>query len=134
MPPRLRLLFSTMSVTLFVVAALPIYRELSQRRDIWWTPFAMLVPLAETTDRVEIYVRGEPLAALLQAGHLQMGEVQHASVLAASDVGLRFNNWERLRAEHTFLLLICAAMCGVAAVMLLLVLTRRLAYRGEVTR
>jgi hypothetical protein len=130
----MRVLFSTMSVTLFFVAAVPIYRELSQRRDIWWTPLTMLVPLAETKDRVEIYVRREPLAALVQAGQLRVDENGSSSVLAASDVGLRFNNWERVRAEHTFVLLICAAMCGVAAVMFLLVLTGRLAYRGEVAR
>jgi hypothetical protein len=111
----MRLLFSIMSVTLFFVAALPIYRELSRRSDIWWTPFTMLVPLAEGADRVEIYVRREPLTALLQAGHLRLEEDHGSSVLIA-------------------FLLTYAAMCGVAAVMLLLVLTGRLAYRGEVAR
>ena len=134
MPPRMRLLFSIMSVTLFFVAALPIYRELSRRSDIWWTPFAMLVPLAEGADRVEIYVRREPLTALLQAGHLRLEEDHGSSVLAASDIGLRFNNSDRVRGEHIAFLLTSAAMCGVAAVMLLLVLTGRLAYRGEVAR
>ena len=134
MPPRMRLLFSTMAVTIFFVAALPIYRELSRRSDIWWTPFPMLVPFADSKERVEIYVRREPLAALLQAGQLRMEENGRSSVLAAGDIGLRFNNWDRVRGEHIVLLLACAAMCGVAAVMLLLVLTGRLAYRGEVAR
>src|SRR5213594_1411077 len=71
MPPRIRFLFSTMSVTLFFVAAVPLYQELSRRSDIWWTPRTMLVPLAESADRVEIYARGRPLGALLQAGQVQ---------------------------------------------------------------
>jgi predicted xylose isomerase-like sugar epimerase len=91
----------------------------------------MLVPLAESTDRVEIYARGKPLAALLQAGRLRIAEEGGSSTLAASDVGLRFNNWDRVRVERLSLLLVYAAGCGVSACMFLLVLTGRLAYRGE---
>jgi hypothetical protein len=71
MPPRIRLLFSTLNLALFLVAAVPLYGELSRRSDIWWTP------------------------------------------------------------ERLPLLLVCAAGCGITACMLLLVLTGRLAYRGE---
>ena len=129
MPPRVRL-FSILSISFLLVAAVPLYRELSQRDDIWWTPRTMLVPLAGSKDRVEIYVRGQPLAALVQAGHLRIGEDRESVVLAASDVGLRFNNWDRIRAGRLPLLLVYAAGCGVAALTLLLVLTGRLAYRG----
>jgi hypothetical protein len=91
----------------------------------------MLVPLAESTDRVEIYARGKPLAALLQAGQLRIAEEGGPSTLATKDVGLRFNNWDRVRVERLPLLLVYAAVCGVTACMFLLVLTGRLAYRGE---
>ncbi len=131
MPPRIRLVFALLSQVLFLVAAVPLYGELSRRSDIWWTPHAMLVPLAESTDRVEIYARGKPLAALLQAGRLRIAEEGGSSTLAASDVGLRFNNWDRVRVERPSLLLVYAAGCGVSACMFLLVLTGRLAYRGE---
>lgn len=131
MPPRIRLLFSTLSLILFFVAAVPLFRELSQRSDIWWTPRAMLVPLSESKDRVEIYARGKPLAALLQAGQLRIAEDGGMSALSTSDVGLRFNNWDRVRAERFPLLLVYAVGCGVTACMFLLVLTGRLAYRGE---
>src|SRR2546428_3898082 len=116
MPPRMRFLFSTMSVTLFLVAAVPLYREWSRRTDIWWTPHAMLVPLAESKDRVEIYVRDASLAALLQAGRLRIAEDGGTSVLAPSEVGLRFNNWDRVRLERLPLLLADAAVCGATAV------------------
>jgi len=131
MPPRIRLFFATLNLALFLVAAVPLYGELSRRSDIWWTPHAMLVPLAESKDRVEIYVHGQPLAALLEAGNLRIAEGSGLSALATGDVGLRFNNWDRVRAERLPLLLACAAACGITACMLLLVLTGRLAYRGE---
>jgi hypothetical protein len=134
MPPRMRRLYATFSVTLFLIAALPIYRELSRRSDIWWTPLPMLVPLASSKDRVEVYVRREPLAALLQAGQLRMEDNGRSSVLGTSDIGFRFNNWDRVRAKNMVFLLACAAMCGVAALTVLLVLTGRLAYREEVAR
>jgi hypothetical protein len=131
MPPRNRLVFATLSLVLFFVAAVPLLGELSRRSDIWWTPQAMLVPLAESMDRVEIYARGKPLAALLQAGQLRIAEEGESSALATSDVGLRFNNWDRVRVERLPLLLVSAAGCGVTACIFLLVLTGRLAYRGE---
>jgi predicted xylose isomerase-like sugar epimerase len=131
MPPRIRLVFTSLSLVLFFVAAVPLYGALFRRSDIWWTPHAMLVPLAESTDRVEIYARGKPLAALLQAGQLRIAEEGGSSTLATRDVGLRFNNWDRVRVERLPLLLVYAAGCGVTACMLLLVLTGRLAYRGE---
>lgn len=131
MPPRIRLLFAALSLILFFVAAIPLYGELSRRSDIWWTPHAMLVPLAESKERVEIYARGKPLAALLQAGQLRIAEDGALSTLATSDVGLRFNNWDRVRVERLPLLLVYAASCGVTACMFLLALTGRLAYRGE---
>src|SRR6266581_3025283 len=102
MPPRIRFLFSTMRVT-----------------------------LAESADRVEIYIRERPLAALLQAGQVRIAEDARSSELRPSEVGLRFNNWDRVRAERLPVVIVSAAGCAVAALMFLLVLTGRLAYRGE---
>lgn len=134
MPPRMRWLLSTMSVTFLLLAVLPIYREFSRRSDIWWTPFAMLVPFTDATDRVEVYVRGEPLTALLHVGRLRLVEARGASVVTARDVGVRFNNSDRVRAGRLPGLLACAAVAGATALALLLVLTGRLAYRAEATR
>ena len=111
--------------------SVPLYGALFRRGDIWWTPYVMLVPLAESTDRVEIYARGKPLTALLQGGQLRIAEEGGTTTLAASDVGLRFNNWDRVRVQRVPLLLVYAAACGVTACMFLLVLTGRLAYRRD---
>src|SRR5436309_15026044 len=134
MPPRIRLVFATLSLVLFVVAAVPLYRELARRSDIWWTPHAMLVPLVESTDRVEIYARGTPLAALLQTGQLRLQQDASLTALTTGDIGLRFNNWDRVRAERLPRLLMYAAGCGVTALMFLLVVTGRLVFREEKNR
>ena len=41
MPPRIRVFFSAILIVLFLIPALALYRELSQRADIWWTPQTM---------------------------------------------------------------------------------------------
>lgn len=131
MPPRIRFLFAAMTATLFLIAAIPLYRELSRRRDIWWTPPTMALPLTQSRDRVEIYARGQPLAALLETGQVRLVDDARTSVLAPSEVRLRFNNWDRVRAAQLPGLLIPAAACGAAALLFILVVTGRLAYRGE---
>jgi hypothetical protein len=120
-----------MTATLFFIAAMPLYRSLSRRPDIWWTPPAMSMSLTESTDRVVINARGRPLAALLETGQVQLVEDGRTSVLAPGEVRLRFNNWDRVRAAQLPGLLIPAAACGAAALMFILVVTGRLAYRGE---
>jgi len=131
MPPRIRLVFLGLSVVLLAIAVVPIYSELTRRSDIWWTPPGMLVPLDEAKDRVQIYARGKPLDGLIQAGQLRITEDGSSSVLQTSDIGLRLNNWDRIRSERVPGLLISAAGFGIAAMMFLLILTGRLAYRGE---
>ena len=131
MPPRIRLVFLGLSVVLLAIAVVPIYSELTRRSDIWWTPPSMLVPLDEAKDRVQIFARGKPLDDLIQAGQLRIAEDGSSSVLQTSDIGLRLNNWDRIRSERFPGLLISAAGFGIGVMMFLLILTGRLAYRGE---
>src|SRR5713101_67460 len=70
MPPRLRLFYSALIGVLLLIPALALYRELSRRSDIWWTPPIMALSLTESQDRVKIYARGRPLGALLDAKQL----------------------------------------------------------------
>ena len=83
---------------------------------------------------MEIYARGKRLLTLVEAGQLRIADDTGASVLAASEVGLRFNNWDRVRAERLPLVLGYAAVCGAVVMVILLVSTGRLAYRGEKER
>ena len=131
MPPRLRFFFSGLTGVLLLIPALALYRELSRPADIWWTPPAMALSLTEGQDRVEIYIRGKPLGALLNAQELWIRDEGGSAALRAQEIGLRFNNWDRVRAGRLPVLLGYAAACGAGIVILFLIATGRLAYRGE---
>ena len=131
MPLRLRVFFSTLTCTLLFIPALALYRELSRRPDIWWTPPAMALSLNASQDRVRIYVRGKPLGALLEAKQLWIRGEAGSGALDPREVGLRFNNWDRVRAARIPMLLTYSAVLGAGVVLLLVIATGRLAYRGE---
>ncbi len=131
MPPRIKLTFLALCVSLFAVAAVPLYRELTRPSNIWWTPPTMLVPLPESGDRVKVYARGQPLETLIQTGQLRIDENGSSSPLQASDIGFRFNNWDRVRGDRDVRLMIYAASCTLVALIFVLILTGRLAYRPE---
>src|SRR5229473_1344705 len=131
MPPRLRLFFSALTGVLLLISALALYRELSRRSDIWWTPPPMALSLSESQDRVQIYVRGKPLGDLLAGRQISVTGNAGSSALEAHEIGFRFNNWDRVRADRLPMLLVYAASCGAGTVLLLLIATGRLAYRGE---
>jgi hypothetical protein len=131
MPTRVRLFFSILTVVFFFIAAAPLYRELSRPKDIWWTPHTMLVPLARSQDRVEIYLRGKPLGTLIEAGQLRLTDEPGSSVVTPDEVGLRFNNWDRVRAEHLPTSLASAAAGGAMVLLFIIVSTGRLTYRDD---
>ena len=131
MPLRLRLFFSALTCSLLLIPALALYRELSRRPDIWWTPLPLALSPSESQDRVQIYVRGKPLAALLEARQLSVTDERGSSPLETHEIGLRINNWDRVRAERLPVLLLYAASIGGGLVLLLVIATGRLAYRGE---
>ena len=131
MPPRIRLFYSGLIAVLLLIPALALYRELSRRADIWWTPAAMALSVSAAQDRVEIYVRGTPLATLLDRKQLWITDQAGRSAIGAQDISLRLNNWDRIRGARVPLLLIYAAACGAGVVLLIVVATGRLAYRGE---
>jgi hypothetical protein len=129
MPPRLRLFYSALTVVLLLIPALAIYAELSRRSDIWWTPRPLAISLADSRDRVEIYVRAEPLGDLVDAHQLWISEQGRSSPLGAQEITLRFNNWDRIRAARLPLLLVYAATFGAGLAMLILIAAGRLVYR-----
>ncbi|MDH5198703.1 MAG: hypothetical protein OEY20_15785 [Gemmatimonadota bacterium] len=131
MPPRLRLFWLALTAALLLIPGLALYRELSRRPDIWWTPLPLALSLSESQDRVEIYVQGKPLGALLEAQQLSVTDKVGSRTLGADQIRLRFNNWDRIRAARLPLLLVYAASSGGGLVLLLLIAASRLAYRNE---
>jgi hypothetical protein len=96
-----------------------LYSFLHERPDIWWTPRAISVPLEAGHHRVTVSVRGKELDDLLARRQLLLQDERGTSVVTRTDVGLRFNNWDRVRAEQIPTLLISAATAGAAASLLL---------------
>ena len=131
MPPRLRLFYSLLTGALLLIPIVALYSELSKRSDIWWTPATNPLSLTESRDRVEIYARGRPLGTVLEQGRISITDSAGPHVLNAQEIAVRLNNWDRMRIERLPLLLFYAAACGAGVIVLLVVATGRLAYRGE---
>jgi hypothetical protein len=116
---RLRTFLLIFGGVFFFMSALHLLRFSVQRSDIWWTPIALSLPLAEVADRVEVYVRGVPLQDHIVAGRIQLLTDAGARPVTESDLRLRFNNWDRIRAQKIPSLLAAAVGLGASAVFLL---------------
>ncbi len=130
MPPRMRMFYAAMTFVLLFIPAVALFSQLNRRSDIWWTPQTLALSVSESADRVRVYVRGKPLGSLLDAGQLRLADTPE-SVLSINDVRFRLNNWDRVRAQRLPSLLVYAAAIGAGALLFLLLITNRLAYRGE---
>ena len=131
MPNRLRVFHSVLIASLMFIPATALYRDLTTRSDIWWTPAALAVSLPDSKDRVEIYLRGQPLVGLVEHNQLSITDGGVPRVVSGQEVKLRFNNWDRIRAARLPLHLIYAAAIGGGMVLLGLVATGRLTIRSE---
>jgi hypothetical protein len=117
---RARKFWLTFGIVILAIPASHVFRFFTQRSDIWWTPKALAVPLAESADRVEIYVQGQLLQEQLAAQRLRVLTERGSATLRVGDVALRFNNRDRVRAEQVPLLLSAAFVIGVAGVFVVL--------------
>ena len=113
-------------VGLLLASAFKLFAFFHQRNDIWWTPLPTAVPLEVSGDRVEVYARGTNLPVLLQAEQVRIGNAAGSSVLAESDVRVRFNNWDRVRAERIPLLVAYSFTVGAMLVLVAFTLTGHL--------
>ncbi len=131
MPPRLRVFYSLLTVSLLLIPVVALYSELARRSDIWWTPPANALSLTESRDRVQIFAESRPLETLLEQKQVSITDGAASHLLTTQEIGLRFNNWDRVRAQRLPLMLFYAAACGGGVILLLVIATGRLAYRGE---
>ena len=102
-----------------LMSALHIVRFFVQPSDIWWTPKALALPLADASDRVEITIRSAPLPEHVRAGRIQLLTDAGATSVTDSDIRLRFNNWDRVRGQRIPSLLTAAMGLGASGVFLL---------------
>lgn len=116
---RLRTFLLIFGGAFFVLSALQIVRFLDQPADIWWTPKVLGLPLADTSDRVEVYVRDVALQEHVRAGRVQLLTDTGATPVTESDMRLRFNNWDRIRAQRIPSLLTAGMGLGASGVFFL---------------
>jgi hypothetical protein len=105
---------------LFLMSALHIVRHCAQPADIWWTPKELGLSLGEASDRVEVYVRGVSLLEQVRSGHLHLVSEAGGRPVTEPEIRLRFNNWDRVRAQGIPVLLGSAVGLGASGVCLLL--------------
>jgi hypothetical protein len=111
---------------IFLLSALHLVGFFVQPSDIWWTPKALSVPLANASDRVEIYVHDAALQEQIEAGRIQLVTDAGPTSIAGPDVRLRFNNWDRVRARKIPILVGAAFCAGASSILLLLGILGRL--------
>ena len=87
--------------------------QLGGRSDIWWTP----VPMAPTLDgahgRVVVLIGGEPLAREIEAGRIQRVTETGTAPVAPTDVRVRLNNWDAVRASRLPTAAALGALIGI---------------------
>ncbi len=103
----------------FLMSAHHIVRFFTRPSGIWWTPKPLSLPLPDVSDRVEVYVRGVALQEHLRASRIQLLTDAGATPVTESDTRLRFNNWDRVRAQGIPSLLAAAVCLGASGVFLL---------------
>ena len=103
----------------FLMSALQLVTFFNQPADIWWTPKALGLPLADTSDRVEVYVRGVAFQEHVKAGRVQLLTDTGTTPVTESDVRLRFNNWDRTKAQRIPSLLRTGIGLGASGVLFL---------------
>lgn len=104
----------------FLMSALQVVRFFVERADIWWTPKVHGLSLADASDRVEIYVRDVALQEHVKAGRVQLLTDTSATPVTESDIRLRFNNRDRVRAQRIPTLLAAGIGLGASGVFFLL--------------
>ena len=123
---RSRIYLLVFGGAIFLLSALHLVTFLAQPSDIWWTPKTLSVPLAGASDRVEVYVHDTPLQKQIEAGGIQLVTDAGARAVAGPDVRLRFNNWDRVRAQKLPILIGAAFCAGASSILLFLGILGRL--------
>ena len=90
-----------------------------QRDDIWWTPREMMLSLHQCRNRVEVFVKDEPLKDVLTDGRLEMQTAHGTVALSETDIGFRINNWDRVQASQLMRVGLDSGATTLAAVFLL---------------
>jgi len=79
---------------------------------------AMAPTLAKWSDRAVVFVGGDRLERAVEAGKIQRITDTGPVPVRPDEIRVRFNNWDRVRAERLPLLALNAALLGMGIVLL----------------
>lgn len=90
-------------------------------RDMWWTHQDMRLGIEQTKDAFELYIAGRPLEERLKGRDLLlMDEEGITHPLAAKDITVRVNNWNKRKADLLTHTTVSGFLFGVAVALLAL--------------
>ena len=89
-------------------------------KDIWWTPMSMALPLNETKQEFELYIKDDLLQRHLNAGTLSVvDKTGKISMLASDDIKIRLNNWNKIKSSMLNSAAISAFSLGISLALLI---------------
>jgi len=89
-------------------------------KDIWWTPMSMALPLNETKQEFELYIKDALLQRHLNAGTLSVvDKTGKISMLASDDIKIRLNNWNKIKSSMLNSAAISAFSLGISLALLI---------------
>jgi len=98
-----------------------VYQAFWGDRNIWWTHQDMKLGIEQTKDTFELYVAGSPLEERLKGRDmLLMDEEGVTHPLAAKDITVRLNNWNKHKADLLTHTTVSGFLFGVAVALLAL--------------
>ncbi len=103
---------------------------LNQPDDIWWTPAQMMQSYDQGSDRIEIYIDGEHLQGIIESGQLVLVSSEGEKVITNEDVRVRYNNYDRVRADRIEMTVIESGMVGGGIVLVIFGLMALFGKRG----
>jgi hypothetical protein len=101
-------------------------------KDIWWTPMSMALPLNETQQEFELYIKDELLQKHLEAGALSVADKTGKSFFVGSDdIKIRLNNWNKMKSSMLNSAAISAFSLGISLAVLILGVVQFVANKEE---
>jgi hypothetical protein len=103
-------------------------RAVGGSTDIWWTPKALALPLNDTRNEFEIFLKDELLQDHLERGSLLTTDLNgQSSRVVSNDIVVRLNNWHKTRASLLHSAVFTALLLGVSLMSLVVGVTARIA-------
>jgi hypothetical protein len=102
------------------------------RSDIWWTPIELAWTLPAAANEFELYLGGELMQRQVERGALAVQNENGAMrPVAPTEIKVRLNNWQKIRAERLHGAVFAAFSLGISLTCLVLGLIGQVRSRKE---